>query len=118
MRKPLGYQYGAAIWGMGNILFAENNAGDFIVGHDGDNEPAINTSARVDPASGDGVVVLESGNDLLGSEIGGEWTFWKTGNVDLITVLTDSNRIFPVLAGGWIAILLAGLIVGWRTRRR
>ncbi|HEX2594405.1 MAG TPA: serine hydrolase domain-containing protein [Rhizomicrobium sp.] len=118
MRKPLAYQYGAAIWGMGNILFAENNTGDWIVGHDGDNEPAINTTARVDPSSGDGIVVLESGNDLLASDIGGEWTFWRTGNIDLITAVVDFNRFFPLLAGGWIAITLAGLIFGWRTWRR
>jgi CubicO group peptidase (beta-lactamase class C family) len=118
MRQPEAYQYGAAIWGLGNILFAPNNTGDWIVGHDGNNEPAINTTARVDPASGDGVVMLETGNGLLASNIGSDWVFWRTGNVDIVMVLIDFNRLFPLLAGGWIVILLAGLVIGWRGRRR
>lgn len=118
MRKPLGYQYGAATWGMGNILFAENNSGDWIVGHDGSNDPAINTTARVDPASGDGIVVLETGNALLASEVGSDWVFWRTGNVDLIMVLIDFRRLTPLLVGGWIVIALGGFILGWRAWRR
>src|SRR6185295_20041654 len=48
MRAPHGFQYGFAIWGLGTILYAPNNRGGFVVGHDGDNAPAINTAARVD----------------------------------------------------------------------
>jgi CubicO group peptidase (beta-lactamase class C family) len=118
MREPLGFQYGIAIWGLGTILYAPNNQGSFIIGHDGDNYPAINTTARVDPSSGDGIVVLESGNTRLASNLGSEWIFWRTGNADLIMVLTDTNRLFPVLAGGWAVIVLAGLFFGWRAWRR
>lgn len=60
------------------MLYAANNSGDFIVGHDGSNEPAINTAARLDPATGDGIVILETGNPLLTTEIAGEWVFRKT----------------------------------------
>ncbi len=119
MRVEYGFQYGFAIWGLGTILYAPNNAGSYIIGHDGDNYPAINTTARVDPGSGDGIVVLETGTPRqFASRIGSEWVFWRTGNADLIMVLIDSTRLFPVLVGGWVVIALAGLFFGWRTWRR
>lgn len=118
MRQPQAFQYGVAIWGLGTILYAGNNSGSFIIGHDGNNYPAINTAARVDPASGDGIVLLETGNPLLATEIAGEWVFWRTGNVDTFLVLMDLKRLFPLLAGGWVAIVLASIFLGWRMRRK
>ena len=65
MRRPHARQMGADIWGLGVVLYAPNGAGGHVVGHDGNNEPAINTAARFDPASGDDIVLLESGAPLL-----------------------------------------------------
>lgn len=109
MRRPHAYQFGFEIWGLGTILYAPNNDGDFVVGHDGSNMPAINTSVRVNPATGDGIIVLETGNPRLATDIAGEWVFWKTGNVDLFMVSADARKAFPILVAGWIAIF-AGAI--------
>ncbi|MET0271745.1 MAG: serine hydrolase domain-containing protein [Phenylobacterium sp.] len=117
MRKPQARQMGADIWGLGTMLYAPNNAGGFVIGHDGNNEPEINTSARIDPQSGDGVVVLETGAPLLATRLGGEWTFWRTGNVDLTILLMEAGGVLKLLAAGWIAIILAAAIVAWRWRR-
>ncbi|MEO8114341.1 MAG: serine hydrolase domain-containing protein [Phenylobacterium sp.] len=118
MRQPHSYQYGAEIWGLGLMLYAPNNAGGFIVGHDGNNEPAINTAARFDPASGDGVVVLETGAPLLATRLAGEWVFWRTGHVDTLMVVMGARRTLTILAAGWIVIILLGVLCGWRFRRR
>lgn len=118
MRRPHGYQYGAEIWGLGLILYAPNNAGGFIVGHDGDNDPAINTAARFDPASGDGIVVLETGSPLLATRLAGEWVFWRTGHVDTLTVVMEARRTLTLLAAGWALIILLGVVCGWRLRGR
>lgn len=118
MRRPHAAQYGADIWGLGLVLYAPNNAGDFIVGHDGNNFPAINTAARFDPASGDGVVVLETGDDLLATRLAGEWVFWRTGHVDALTVLMEVKQTLIILAVGWGVILLGAGVFGWRLRRR
>lgn len=118
MRKPHARQYGADIWGLGLVLYAPNGAGDFIAGHDGNNYPAINTSARFDPASGDGIVVLETGDDLLATRLAGEWVFWRTGNVDNLMVLMEIKQTLVILAIGCGVILLGAGIVGWRLRRR
>lgn len=119
MRMPEASMLGAEIWGLGTILYAPNNAGGFIVGHDGNNAPAINTAARFDPVSGDGIVVLETGADLLASKVAGDWVFWRTGYVDLIAFQAGMRRMLnaATIAAG-IAFLLT-LVVGWRfTRRR
>jgi CubicO group peptidase (beta-lactamase class C family) len=118
MRRPHASQWGQDIWGLGVILYAPNGAGDFIIGHDGGNAPAINTSARFDPASGDGIVVLESGDQRLASRVAGEWVFWRAGKVDNVTFLMELRRTLMILAGGGVVIVLAGVILGWLTRRR
>ncbi|HEY5907267.1 MAG TPA: serine hydrolase domain-containing protein, partial [Vicinamibacteria bacterium] len=51
MRKPHASQFGQEIWGLGTMLYAPNGVGGFVVGHDGNNEPAINTAARFNPAT-------------------------------------------------------------------
>ncbi|MEM6913469.1 MAG: serine hydrolase domain-containing protein, partial [Pseudomonadota bacterium] len=49
MGTPHARQFGADIWGLGVILYAPNDHGQFILGHDGSNGPAIDTAARLDP---------------------------------------------------------------------
>jgi hypothetical protein len=117
MRQPHASRYGADIWGLGTILYAPNGAGGYVIGHDGNNEPAINTAARFDPATGNGIVILETGNPLLATRLAGEWVFWQTGNLDLLTVLMDARRAFTVIAAGWVAIVAGAVVVGWRRRR-
>ncbi len=117
MRRPHAAQMGADIWGLGTMLYAANNAGGFVIGHDGNNDPAINTAARLDPATGHSVVVLETGNRLLATTMAGEWLFWRTGNVDFLTLTIEAGTLVKVLAAGWMAILVAASIVGWRSRR-
>ncbi|MBP6014032.1 MAG: beta-lactamase family protein [Alphaproteobacteria bacterium] len=117
MRRPHASQFGADIWGLGTILFAPNKTGGFVIGHDGDNAPAINTAARLDPATGDGIVILETGNPLLATRIASEWVFWNVGKVDLLLFLMEIEGLLTTLAIGCLAILFAALFFGWRLRR-
>jgi CubicO group peptidase (beta-lactamase class C family) len=106
------------VWGLGHTLYAPNGARGFVIGHDGGNFPAINTTARIDPATGDAIVVLTTGNAKLASEIGGAWTDWQTGVVPLDTiVLFDLRGILILFISGALAIIL-GVIVFARRRRR
>lgn len=119
MRKPEAWQYGAEVWGLGTILYAPNNRGSFIIGHDGNNEPAINTAVRLDPDTGDGIVILETGNKVLATQLAGEWVFWSTGHVDTLTVLLEaSSTIRPLAIGVGVAFLAVFLLVWRLTRRR
>ena len=119
MRKPQAQQYGADVWGSGVVLYAPNQSGDFVIGHDGNNRPAINTSVRLDPATGDGIVLLETGNRLLATKLAGEWVFWSVGKVDVLTVVMErrSTLIRAALwAGG--AFVAVFLLVWFLTRPR
>jgi CubicO group peptidase (beta-lactamase class C family) len=116
-RTPHASDMGAEIWGLGAMLYAPNNSGDFIIGHDGSNEPAINTSARLDPATGDGIVILSTGTPMLATQLAGEWVFWKTGNVDSLTFASRLPTALAVFAGGTLVILIGVPLAIWlRTR--
>lgn len=117
MRAPQAYLYGIPVWGLGETLYVPNGAGGYVIGHDGNNYPAINTTARIDPAAGDGILVLETGNATLAREIGGEWTYWRTGTVALDTlVLFELRSLLIVFASGAIVILIAGILIARRRR--
>ena len=119
MRKPQAQQYGADVWGSGVVLYAPNRSGDFVIGHDGNNGPAINTSVRLDPATGDGIVLLETGSRLLATKLAGEWVYWSVGKVDFLTVVMELRSTAiraAILAGG--AFVVVFLLVWFLTRPR
>ncbi len=112
MRKPHASRMGVDTWGLGVILYTRNATGHYIVGHDGSDEPAINTTARIDPATGDGIVVLATGSSMLATELAGEWVFWKTGNVDNLMFVMELERTLVWMVVGAVLILLTGLAAG------
>lgn len=114
MQKPQAFLYGIPVWGLGETLYVSNGAGSYIIGHDGTNYPAINTTARIDPETGDGLVVLETGNGRLAMEIGGEWVFWKTGTFDLqALILLYGRSILIAFLSGALVILTAAAYAAW-----
>jgi CubicO group peptidase (beta-lactamase class C family) len=117
MRKPHGKSQGIDIWGLGTMLYAPTESGDFVFGHDGANEPAINTAVRVNPDTNDGIVVLVTGSQTLASTLASHWVFWQTGLPDFLSIPGEIERVVPVLLGGVILILLAAALIIWRQRR-
>jgi CubicO group peptidase (beta-lactamase class C family) len=117
MGEPHATSRGIDIWGLGTMLYAPSGNGGFILGHDGANEPAINTSVRVNPDTGDGIIVLTTGNRTLASLLGFHWVFWQTGLPDFLSIPGEIRRVTPVLLGGAFAILLMAVLVGRRRRR-
>lgn len=115
MRQPHASMFGLDIWGLGAILFVANGEGDFIFGHDGLGGPAINTAARFNPATGDGIIILSTGNRGLASKLAGEWGFWQVGRVDF-TILPKQTMVKTILAG-WLVIFIASLLIVWLRRR-
>jgi len=118
MRQPHGYVMGLAIWGLGTILYSPDGEGNYVFGHDGKNDPAINTTARINPATGDGFIILQTGNDLLATRLGSEWVFWQTSKIDLLTLNSAIDGMMKIIIPGWIVILLGGVLIGWRRHRR
>jgi CubicO group peptidase (beta-lactamase class C family) len=116
MRTPEAFLLGAPIWGLGTILYAETGSGDNVFGHAGQNDPAINAEARLNPDTGDGIIVLVTGNPSLATRLGFLWTFWQTGRPDFLGFGAEVQRVMPWIGSGIIAIVLAAGIGFWRTR--
>ncbi len=116
MRQPHGRKWGADIWGLGVMLYAPTANGAYVFGHDGSNEPAINSSLRINPDNGDAIIVLVSGNPALASSIAYEWTLWQTGSPDFLMVDRAIESALMPLAVGILFIL--GIFALYVVRRR
>lgn len=122
MRESHAKAMGFDIWGLGTILYARTENNDFIIGHDGKSTPPINTAVRLNPQTGDGIIVLETGNSLLATKLASEWVFWRTGKVDLPLFTMGSERMKSGVLYGWLVIVLGAVLLGLtaylRTRMR
>lgn len=119
MRKPLASSFGMDIWGLGNILYAPIDNGDFIFGHDGKSTPPINTAVRLNPQTGNGIIVLETGHPILATKLAAEWVFWKTGKVDLTLFTMLKDNMVSMIGIGWVIILISSILIGlWRRVRK
>jgi hypothetical protein len=98
------------------MLYAPTSSGDFIFGHDGSNEPAINTTLRINPDNHDAIIVLTTGNPMLASSIGYEWTLWQTGSPDFLMIdKALSSAIIPLVLG---LTLIAAIAATLHMRQR
>jgi len=110
MREPLAISLGAPIWGLGTMLYAPTASGDFVFGHDGANEPAINSTLRINPDNNDAIIVLSSGGEHIASKLGYEWTLWQTGSPDFLAFdIALQSAFVPCLIG--LGIILIGMII-------
>ena len=119
MWRPHASKFSEDIWGLGTSLYASNNQGGFIVGHDGIRGKApINTAARFNPATGNGIVILETGKPDLATRLAGEWVFWETGNVDFLAFMIAVPAMLRLIGLGSLVIALAVPTISWSTRRK
>jgi CubicO group peptidase (beta-lactamase class C family) len=116
MQLPQARRFHRDIWGLGCVLYAENGQGGHVIGHDGNNRPAINHSWRLNPTSGNGILVMSSGDETFASRLGGEWTFWETGNTGIVALALGARRMLVTIVAGWMVMLAAALALGWIRR--
>jgi hypothetical protein len=106
---------GMGVWGLGTILSAPTQKGDYVFGHDGVNEPALNSTVRMNPDTADAMVMLVSGHPTLASNIGSEWVLWQTGVPDFLqTEKALKSALIPFLIGSFFVIFAIFL---WSRRR-
>lgn len=118
MRRAEARSMGVGIWGLGTVLYAPTQHGDVVFGHDGVNDPAISATARINPTTGDAIIVLATGSKFLAPQLGAEWVFWQTGLPDILTLPTEILGVMPLLVGGACGIVLIALVPVWGRRRR
>jgi CubicO group peptidase (beta-lactamase class C family) len=104
-------------WGLGQTLYVENDAGGYVTGHSGGAYPAWGAMVRVNPATGNGFVLLVSGGSGTLNHLVHDWTYWETGK---ITAEGRRQIVYDRMKGlGLIAIILgAFVIVLWKLLRQ
>ena len=113
MRAPHASTMGMDIWGLGTILYTSTNNDDFIIGHDGKSTPPINTAIRLNPQTGNGIIILETGNPILATKLASEWVFWKTGRVDITLFAMLKNGMVSIMGIGAIVIIIISVLIGF-----
>ncbi|MBK7158769.1 MAG: beta-lactamase family protein [Ignavibacteria bacterium] len=110
---------GEKIYGLGSMLYIDVEDNEDIFGHDGKSTPPINTAIRINPVTGDGIIVLETGNPDLATRIASDWVYLKTGKVDtlLFSMLLGKTIIIALVGILLIIIFLIG-VARWRKKRR
>lgn len=118
MREPHGQSMGVDIWGLGTVLYATTDDNDFIIGHDGKSTPPINTAIRLNPETGDGIIILETGNPIVATKLASEWVFWKTGKVDTFLFPMLIDGLVWTIGIGWAVIIVTTIIFSSMRRLR
>jgi CubicO group peptidase (beta-lactamase class C family) len=119
MRTSHWEMMGRRIYGLGTMLYVDVENGEDIFGHDGKSTPPINTAIRINPNTGDGVIILETGNPDLATRLASDWVLLETGKTDtlLFTKLVPKMTRMVIIGLTLITISVIGLGI-WRQRRK
>lgn len=99
------------VYGLGPHLYSQNDQNSNIIGHDGSGNNAINTAARIDLKSKNGIIILETGNYSIASAISDEWLFWKVGIADYVVMQRNKSYILTLLITGYVMIILLSFFI-------
>lgn len=105
MCRPETFVNEIGVYGLGPHLYSQNDQKSNIIGHDGSGNNAINTAARIDLKSKDGIIILETGNYNIASSIADEWIFWKAGIADYVVMQRNKSYLLTLLCIGYALIL-------------
>mgnify|MGYP007084431523 CR=1 FL=1 len=91
MRTSHWEMMGERIYGLGTMLYVGIENGEDIFGHDGKSTPPINTAIRINPNTGDGVIILETGNPDLATRLASDWVLLEKGKTETLLF----NKLIP-----------------------
>ncbi|MGO3183891.1 MAG: serine hydrolase domain-containing protein [Aequorivita sp.] len=111
MSKPETFINKIGVYGLGHHLYSQNDKNSNIVGHDGSGNNAINTAARIDLKSQDGIIILETGNWDIASGLSDEWVFWKAGIGDYVVMQRNQSYVLTLLVIGYLIIIFMSIII-------
>lgn len=124
MQAPQATILGRSHWGLGVRLYAPARSGGTIFGHDGGNVPAVNTSVRLDPATGDAIIALSTGGSGVATRLTSAWLRQRVDADDLpegafnpFALLAQAWGLRTWIIGGGALIMLAGAAAIIRTAR-
>ena len=117
MRKSHWNMMGENIYGLGTMLYIDLENGEDIIGHDGKSTPPINTAIRINPNSGDGIIILETGNPNLATRIASDWVFLETGKSDTLLFPMLLGKMTKIILTGLLLISVLGIVIGVRRKK-
>ncbi|MEM8488053.1 MAG: serine hydrolase domain-containing protein [Bacteroidota bacterium] len=103
------------IHALGPEIFARDGKGTFIHGHDGSGD-ALNTAARINRETGEGIVVFVTGNYNYASRMADYWIHWTTGIADFVVIMSNKNWLLTLLLAGYGVILVGGIVLARRKK--
>jgi CubicO group peptidase (beta-lactamase class C family) len=108
MQKPNTTMFDIPMWGLGIVLYEFDilNGRPVVMGHDGYNFPALKTTMRVNPTTGDGVIFLSSGQPELSNEVAEAWTKWQIGRTSKLDALNGLQSAVTTWGIGAFAIVI------------
>lgn len=109
---------GERIYGLGCMLYIGLENNEDIFGHDGKSTPPINTAIRINPISGDGIIVLETGNSNLATRIASDWVFLETKKTDTLLFTMLLPKLITYCATGIMAIIIIAVFIAWRRKKK
>ncbi|HYI10171.1 MAG TPA: serine hydrolase domain-containing protein [Thermoanaerobaculia bacterium] len=101
-------------WALGHTLYASDEAGNVVTGHSGGTLPAWGAMLRVNPASGNAMVLVASGGSGSLNRLPHDWVWWETG------VMTEEGKrqaLYDAARPAIAAIVIGSTIVLWLRRR-
>ncbi|CAA6830082.1 MAG: D-alanyl-D-alanine carboxypeptidase (EC [uncultured Aureispira sp.] len=116
MSTPETFINGIGVYGLGPHIYSQNDPNSTIIGHDGSGNNAINTAARIDLSSKDGIIILETGNYNIASSIADEWLFWKAGIADYVVIQRNKPYLLKCLFIGYFVLIGFFVLILWRKR--
>ena len=97
----------AETWGLGHTLYGKNDSGAFLLGHGGGAFPASGAEMRIDPTTGNAIIITATGTQGLISAIADVWVYWDTGR----KVFDIRNVVRKRLVHVSVAIVLGVTII-------
>ena len=98
------------VYALGPKIYGVNDVEDYITGHDGSSgRPVINTAARLNLKTNDGIIILEMSSPNLTSNLSDEWIYWKTGIADYVVIHSNKSYLLTLLFVGFGVVLIGGI---------
>ncbi len=111
MSKPESFINKTPVYGLGPHLYSQNDKKSNIIGHDGSGNNALNTAARIDLKSKDGIILFETGSFDFASSMADEWMFCKARIADYVVITRNKSYLITLLLIGYIIIILSSIFL-------
>ena len=116
MRQVEAETLGAPIYGLGTFIYTELENGGLVIGHDGKNNPPINTAFRYNPVANDGIIMLTTGSTDFATRIASDWVFLQTGKVDALLFMMQQGKVVQIMAIGSFFIIIMVILIAFVRR--